>query len=123
MTPNPEPIVQQLEHEFQNQLAYIMRPDAPAQAAYIVELTPFQRLLGLGTVLLRLFFVTRAAVRPVAPVIATDETRLTCHDRRPTIYYSAFGKGCFQRHYFTARGQEGCCPLDAERHRKVPYRG
>jgi hypothetical protein len=79
-----------------------------------VELTLFRRLLGLGAALLRLFFVTRAAVRPTEPVTAPDGTRLPYHDQRPTTYYSIFGKVCFKRHYFTAPGQTGRCPLDAE---------
>jgi len=36
----------------------------------------FRRLLALGAVLVRLFFVTRAAVRPAAPVTAPDGTHL-----------------------------------------------
>jgi hypothetical protein len=86
MTSNPEPIVQQLEHEFQNLLIYVTGPDARAQTAYTVELTLFRRLLALGAMLLRLFFVTRAALRPAEPVTAPDGTRLTAHDHRPTIY-------------------------------------
>jgi hypothetical protein len=39
---------------------------------------------------------------------------LTYHDQRPTTYYSVFGKVRFWRHYFTAAGQVGRCPLDAE---------
>jgi hypothetical protein len=58
--------------------------------------------------------VTRAAVRPAEPVTAPDGTRLAAHDQRPTTYDSVFGKVHFERHYFTAPGQEGCCPLDAE---------
>jgi hypothetical protein len=114
MTSNPEPIVQQLQHEFQNLLAYVTGPEARSQTAYTVELTLFRRLLGLGAALLRLFFVTRAAVRPAEPVTAPDGTRLTYHDQRPMTYYSVFGKVCFERHYFTAPGQTGLCPLDAE---------
>jgi hypothetical protein len=114
MTSNPEPIVQQLQCEFQNLLAYVTGPDAGSQTVYIVERTLFRRLLTLGAALLRLFFVTRAAVRPVEPVTASDGTRLTYHDQRPTTYYSVFGKVRFARHYFTNPGQEGCCPLDAE---------
>jgi hypothetical protein len=71
-------------------------------------------LLALGAALLRLFFVTRAAVRPAEPVTAPDGTRLACHDQRPTTDSSVFGKVRFERHYFTAPGQEGLCPLDAE---------
>ena len=33
MTSNPEPIVQQLQDEFQNLLAYVTGPDARAQTA------------------------------------------------------------------------------------------
>jgi hypothetical protein len=121
MTSNPEPIVQQLQHEFQNLLVYVTGPDARSQTVYTVELTLFRRLLALGATLLRLFFVTRTAVRPAEPVTAPDGTRLTYHDQRPTTYYSVFGKVCFARHYFTARGQEGRCPLDAEL--SLPARG
>jgi hypothetical protein len=114
MTSNPEPIVQQLEHEFQNLLTYVTGPDARAQTAYTVELTLFRRLLALGAMLLRLFFVTRAALRPAEPVTGPDGTRLTYHDQRLTTYYSVFGKVRFWRHSFTAPGHEGLCPLDAE---------
>jgi hypothetical protein len=48
MTSNPEPIVQQLQDEFQNLLAYVTGPDARAQTAYSVESTLFRRLLALG---------------------------------------------------------------------------
>jgi hypothetical protein len=66
MTSNPESIVQQLQQEFQNLLAYVTGPDARSQTAYIVELTLFRRLLALGAALLRLFFITRAAGQPGA---------------------------------------------------------
>ena len=114
MTSNPEPIVQQVQHEFQNLLTYVTGPDARSQTAYSVELTVFRRLLALGAVLLRLFFVTRAAVRPAEPVTAPDGTHLPYHDQRPTTYYSVFGKVRFARPFFTAPGQQGLCPLDAE---------
>jgi len=113
MTSNPEPIVQQLEHDFQNLLAYVTGPDVRAQTAYTVELTLFRRLLALGAALLRLFFVTRAAVRPSEPILAADGTRLVYHDQRPTTYYSVFGKVRFWHHYYTAPGHDGLYPLDA----------
>jgi hypothetical protein len=50
MTSNPEPIVQQLEHEFQTLLTYVTGPDARVQTAYTVELTLFRRLLALGAI-------------------------------------------------------------------------
>jgi hypothetical protein len=121
MTSNQEPIVQQLQDDFQNLLTYVMGPDARARTAYTVEFTLFRRLLALGATLLRLFFVTRAAVRPAEPVTAPDGTRLTSHDQRPTTDYSVFGKVCFERHYFIAPGQEGLCPLDAQL--SLPARG
>jgi hypothetical protein len=114
MTSTPGPIVQQLEDDFQNLLAYVVGPDARVQTAYTVELTLFRRLLVLGAALLRLFFVTRAAVHPAEPVTAPDGMRLACHDQRPTTDYAVFGKVRFERHDFTAPGQEGRCPLEAE---------
>jgi hypothetical protein len=114
MTPNPEPIVQQLQHDFQNLLAYVTGSDARSQTAYTVELTLFRRVLALGAALLRLFFVTRAAICPAEPGTAPDGTCLTSHDWRPTTDYAVFGKGRFARHSFTAPGQEGRCLLDAE---------
>ena len=113
MTSNPEPIVQQLEHDFQNLLADVTGPEVRAQTAYTVELTLFRRLLALGAALLRLFLVTRAAVRPSEPILAADGTRLVYHDQRPTTYDSVFGKMRFGRHDYTAPGQDGRCPLDA----------
>jgi hypothetical protein len=114
MTSNPESIVQQVQDEVQDLLTYVTGPGARSEMAYTVELTLFRRLLALGAALLRLFFVTRAAVRPVEPVIAPDGAHLTYHDQRPTSYYSVFGKVRFSRHFFTTPGHEGCCPLDAE---------
>ncbi len=113
MPSNSEPIVQHLRHEFETLLAYVTGPDAGAQTAYTVELTLFRQLLALGATLLRLFFVARAAERPVAPVPIPGGPQLTYHDQRPITYYSIFGKVRFARHYFAAPGHPGCCPLDA----------
>ncbi len=113
MPSNSEPIVQHLRQEFESLLAYVTGPDASAQTAYTVELTLFRQLLALGANLLRLFFVTRATDRPAAPISTADLAPFTYHDRRPTTYYSIFGKVRFDRHYFTAPGQAGVCPLDA----------
>lgn len=114
MASNVDQIVPQVQHDFQALMAYVTGAEARAQTAYTVELTLFRRLLALGAALLRLFFLTRAAVRPAEPVTAQDGTPLAYHDQRPTTYYSVFGKVRFCRHYFTAQGQEGRCPLDAE---------
>jgi hypothetical protein len=76
MTSNPEPIVQQLEHDVHNLLAYVTGPEARAQTAYTVELPLFRRLLAMGAARVRWFFVTRAAVRPSEPILAADGPRL-----------------------------------------------
>ncbi len=112
MPSNATPIVQQVQQDLQALVAYLTGPDAQTQTAYTVELTRFRRLLALGATLLRLFVVTRAAERPPAPT-AADGTVLGYHDQRLTTYYSVFGPLRFPRHYFTARGQPGTCPLDA----------
>jgi hypothetical protein len=121
MTSNPEPMVQQLPGEFQHLLVYVTGSDARSQTAYTVELTLCRRLLALGKALLRLFLVTRAAMRPAEPVTAPDGTRLPSHAQRTTTDYAVFGKGRFERHYFTTPGQAGRCPLDAEL--SLPARG
>jgi hypothetical protein len=112
MTSNPESIAQQVQHDFQNLLAYVTGPEARSQTAYTVELTLFRRLLALGAALLRWFFGTRAAVRPAESVLAPDSTPLPYHDQRPTTYDSVFGKVRFWRPYFTTREHKGICPLD-----------
>lgn len=113
MASNSDEIVQQVQDDFQNLLAYVTGPAARVRTAYTVELTLFRRLLALGATLLRLCFVTRAAVRPAAPILAPDGTRLAYHDQRPTTDYSVFGSVRFWRHYFTVPGHDGLCPLDA----------
>jgi hypothetical protein len=121
MASNSDEIVQQVPDEFQNLLADVTGPDARVQTAYTVELSLFRRVLALGAALLRLFVVTRAAVRPAEPVATPDGTRLTAHDQRPTTSFSGLGKVRFGRQAFTAPGQQGLCPLDAEL--SVPARG
>lgn len=113
MTSNSDQIVHQVTHDFQSLVEYITGPDAGGHTAYTMELTLFRRLLALGLHLLRLFFVTQAAARPTDVSPAADGTPRTYHDRRPITYYSVFGKVRFARHYFSAAGQGGVCPLDA----------
>jgi len=113
MTPNADTSVQQIQQDFQALIAYVTGPETRTATAYTVELTLFRRLLAVGAALLRVFFQTRAAARPAGPVHAPDGTALAYHDWRPTTYYSVFGKVRFARHFFTAAGQEGVCPLDA----------
>jgi|SRR5215207_6915120 len=113
MPSTAEPIIAQVQQEFQDLVRYVTGPASSAQTAYEVERTLFRRVLALGAALLRLFFLTRAAGRPVGPVSSPDGTVLPYHDRRRTTYYSVFGKLVFRRHAFTATGQPVVCPLDA----------
>jgi hypothetical protein len=114
MSFNSEPIVQQVQTDFHNLLAYVTGPQARTQTAYTVELTLFRRVLALGAALLRLFFLTRAAERPAAPLHSATAQPIPYHDRRPIHYTSVFGSLVFARHYFYACDAAGICPLDAD---------
>jgi hypothetical protein len=113
MSSNSAQIIQQIHHDFKDLVEYVTGEASRSRTACEVELTLFRRLLALGAQLLRLFFVQRAAVRPSEPT-APDRTRLAYQGKRPTTYFSVFGKVLFRRHYFHAPGQKGVCPLDAE---------
>jgi hypothetical protein len=121
MTSNPESMVQHVQHEVQNLLTDVTGPEARSETAYTVELTLFRRLRALGAALLRLFLVTRAAVRPAEPGLAPDGTPLTYDDQRPTTYDSVFGTVRCWRPYFTAPEHQGICPLDTAL--SLPARG
>jgi hypothetical protein len=112
MSSNSDEIVQQIHQDFKSLIEYVTGPAFHSRTANEVELALFRRLLLLGLQLLHLFFVQRAAVRPQEPVYAPDGTRLKCQDRRPTTYFSIFGKIWFRRHYFHTPGQKGIRPLD-----------
>jgi len=86
-----------------------------------VELTLFRRFLALGAALWRRCCVTRAAVRPAAPVTTPDGTRLTAHDQRPTTDDSVGGKVRWGRPDCPAPGQAGLWPRDAAL--SLPARG
>jgi hypothetical protein len=112
MPSNADPIVQQIQGDFHALIAYVTGPEAQTQSAYTVELTLFRRLLALGAALLRLFFVAQVAHRPPAPT-TPDGAVWSYYDQRSISYYSIFGKLRVARHYFTAEGHPGTCPLDA----------
>jgi hypothetical protein len=114
MSSNSTPIIHQLHHDFQELIEFVTGEGSWARTAYEVERTLFRKLLALGALLLRLFFVHRASVRPGEPVCTPDGTKLKYTDMRPTTYFSVFGKIRFRRHYFHALGHQGVCPLDAE---------
>jgi hypothetical protein len=102
------------EQQYRELLAYVTGAGSRTASAYEVEQRVFRSVLAMGGTLLRLFFETRAAERPVGPVIGTAGTELAYHDRRPVTYFSVFGKIVFHRHAFTAPGQAMVSPLDAE---------
>jgi len=106
-------MVAQIEAEVQALIAYVTGPETQAATADGVELTLFRRLLALGGVLLRQFFVMRAASRPPEPVLSPTGVPLPYHDMRQTTYYSVFGKLAFARHAYATTGQPVVCPLDA----------
>jgi len=113
MSSNPDEIVQQMHTDFQSLIAYVRDAESRTRTAAEVECTLFRRLLALGLELLRLFFLTRAAVRPSTPTTTATGTPIPAHDRRPIDYVSVFGKLSFARQYFYAAGSGGVCPLDA----------
>src|SRR5436189_5692104 len=118
MAPTAEQRIAQSQAEgaeqYRELVAYVTGAGSRAASAYEVELRVFRSVLALGGTLLRLFFESRAATRPAAPVVRGDRPGLTYHDRRPVTYVSVFGKLVFWRHAFTAPGQAVVCPLDAE---------
>jgi hypothetical protein len=113
MTSTTEPIIAQVRAEVEELLGIVMGPASQGQSAGAVELTIFRRLLGVGALLLRLFFEARGAVKPVGPVVSAAGVQLRYHDRRSIGYLSIFGKLRIVRHAFTAPGQPVVCPLDA----------
>lgn len=113
MAPNTETIVPQLRRDFEALVEYVSGPESASHDVYCVELRLFRQLLALGASLLKLFFRTRAALRPQTPTTA-EGVPMRYHSRRSVRYISIFGELWVARHYFTAAGQVGAAPLDAE---------
>lgn len=113
MSSTTAPIIAQVQQEFQALVTLVSGPDSDQYTAGAIERTLFRRLLALGLGLLRVFFLTRAAVRPAAPVVGPADQPLPAKDQRRVTYYSVFGKLSFARHAFTRTGQPVICPLDA----------
>ena len=114
MAPTAEESITQGEEQYRELLAHVTGAGSRSASAYDVEQRVFRGVLALGGILLRLFFESRAATRPVGPVVSAESTVLAYHDRRPVTYVSVFGKIVVDRHAFTAPGQAMVCPLDAE---------
>jgi hypothetical protein len=112
MALNTEAIVPQLRRDFEALVTYVTGPESANHDVYRVELYLFRQLLALGAALLKLFFRTRAAVRPETPT-TSDGVGMRYRGRRSVRYISLFGELWVARHYFTAAGQAGAAPLDA----------
>lgn len=113
MALNTTSIVPQLRQDFEALIAYVSGAEGAKQDVYQVELHLFRQLLALGAALLKLFFRTRAAQRPETPT-TPEGSAMRYHSRRSIRYISIFGELWLARHYFTASGQAGAAPLDAE---------
>ena len=114
MATTAEQSIAQGDEQYRELVAYVTGAGSRTASAYDVELRVFRGVLALGGTVLRLFFESRAAERPVGPVTGSDGMVLAYHDRRPVTYLSVFGKIAFRRHAFAAPGQATVCPLDAE---------
>jgi hypothetical protein len=114
MIATPETMVHDVTQEFQALIDYVTNDESRHRTAYEVERTLFRRLLALGAALLRLFFISRAAARPSEPRTTPSGRRMRYTGMRETTYVSVFGTVRFARHYYTAPGHPGTCPLDAE---------
>ena len=113
--PTPtETMIEQIQRQCQEMVTYVTGPASQTQTAGAVERALFRQLLQLGAVLLRLFFASRAAVRPAPPSSEAGTVTWRYHDRRERTYFSIFGKVPVERHAFVASEQPVCCPLDAE---------
>jgi hypothetical protein len=100
--------------EFQALIDDVTNDESRHRTAYEVERTLFRRVLALGAALLQLFFTSRAATRPSEPRTTPSGRRMRSTGMRETTYVSVFGPVRFARHYYTAPGHPGTCPLDAE---------
>jgi hypothetical protein len=113
MALNTETIVPQLRRDFEALVDYVSGPASATHDVYRVELHLFRQLLVLGAALLKLFFRTRAQERPATPTTA-EGVAMRYQGRRSVRYISIFGELWVARHYFTALGQAGAAPFDAE---------
>jgi hypothetical protein len=114
MIATPEPMVHDVTQEFQALIDDVTNDESRHRTAYEVERTLFRRVLALGAALLRLFFTSRAAARPSEPRTTPSSRRMRSTGMRETTYVSVFGPVRCARHYYTAPGHPGTCPLDAD---------
>lgn len=114
MTFNSEKIIQGIEKEFEQMLAYVTNEAAYHATADQIERGLFQRLLRLGQRLLLLFFTLRSQQSSRETYTAEAGVSLPYHRDTPRHYMSIFGKLVIWRPYFYKQGVGSACPLDAE---------
>ncbi|MFQ5380747.1 MAG: ISKra4 family transposase [Dehalococcoidia bacterium] len=116
MAGDPSSILRQIgkaDEQFRNLIAYVRGPDALGATAYEVELHVLRELLGLGALLLKLFFDARTRASGPPPP-AADGAGSRLHSWRPRTYLSVFGPVRVSRRYYRTESGGGVCPLDAE---------
>ena len=113
MLANSQEIVQQVRQEFEALLRFVVEaspqsvPDADT-----MERSLFRRLLDLGCLLLRLYFVQQNQCLAPEIVPGKEQTPLPWHSDKERTYLSIFGRVRFARRYYY-RAKEGCFLLDA----------
>lgn len=113
MLANSQEIVQQVRQEFEALLRFV--GDASPQSvpdADTMERSLFGRLLDLGRLLLRLYFVQQNQLLAPESVPGKEQTPLPWHSDKARSYLSLFGRVHFARRYYY-RAKEGDFPLDA----------
>lgn len=112
MSSNSMQMIHQLRADFEHLLALVTGPEAHTATIDQVERSLFRQVLRVGLGLLQLFVSVRVEAESHAPLARSGRTLLPYHSQKPRDYFSIFGKLRFERAYFYARGQGGCCPLD-----------
>jgi hypothetical protein len=114
MTFNSAEIIQEIEKEFEQMLAYVTNEAAYRATADQMERGLFTRLLQLGHQLLLLFFTLRSQQSSRETYTTPEGTNLPYHRDTKRAYVSLFGKLAIWRPYFYQQGVGSACPLDAE---------
>ena len=91
-----------------------VRGEAQGLELHEVERGLFQRVLGLGLTLLRLFLAEKGTGRDGDEIPLDDGTVLPFRQNRKCDYFSVFGKTDIDRAYYWRKGLEGHFPLDGE---------
>ena len=113
MFANSEDILQPIGEEFEALLRFVLK-GSPEEVptAYEMECSLLRRLLGLGALLLGLYFTHQAQQHQSATAADHEGQELPYHGERWRSYWSVFGKIRFGRSYFYQEGR-GWFALDA----------